>query len=69
MNIAVRNLLEHTNLSVPEAVSAASANPARAIGAKNKGSLKTGCDADIVIADEKFNIKRTIKKGNTIYEA
>lgn len=69
MNVAVKNVLEHTNLTVPEVVAAASTNPARAIGAKNKGSLKVGCDADIVIADEKFNIKRTIKKGNTIYEA
>ena len=69
MNIAVRNVLEHTNLSVPEVVAAASLTPAHAIKAYNKGSLKVGCDADIVIADEKFNIKRTIKKGNTIYEA
>ena len=69
MNIAVRNVLEHTNLSVPEVVAAASLTPAHAVKAYNKGSLKVGCDADIVIADEKFNIKRTIKKGNTIYEA
>ena len=69
MNIAVRNVLEHTNLSVPEVVAAASLTPAHAIKAYNKGSLKVGCDADSVIADEKFNIKRTIKKGNTIYEA
>ncbi len=69
LNVAVRNMLENTNLSIPEAVAMASYNPARAIGAKNKGSLKVGCDADIIIADEKFNIKRTIKKGNTVYEA
>ncbi len=69
LNVAVKNVLENTTLSVPEVVAAASYNPARAIGAKNKGSLKVGCDADIIIADEKFNIKRTIKKGNTIYEA
>lgn len=69
MNVAVKNVLENTTLSVPEVVAMASSNPARAIGAKNKGSLKVGCDADIIIADEKFNILRTIKKGNTIYEA
>ncbi len=69
LNVAVRNVLEHTTLSIPEAVAAASYNPAQAIKAYNKGSLKSGCDADIIIADEKFNIKRTIKRGNTIYEA
>ena len=62
-------MLENTTLSVPEVVAAASYNPARAIKAKGKGALKSGYDADIIIADEKFNIKRTIKRGNTIYEA
>ena len=37
--------------------------------AEGKGALLNGFDADIIIADEKFNIKRTIKRGNTIYEA
>ena len=69
LNVAVRNVLENTTLSVPEVVAAASYNPARAIKAKGKGALKSGYDADIIIADEKFNIKRTIKRGNTIYEA
>ncbi len=69
MNVAIRNLLRHTTLSVPEAVAAASLNPARAIGAKRKGALKAGYDADIVIADRDFQIVKTIKKGSTIYEA
>lgn len=69
MNVAVQNVLAHTTLSIPEAVAAASCNPARAIGEKNKGSLRVGCDADIVIADTKINVKKTIKKGEVIYEA
>lgn len=69
LNIAVRNVLKNTTLSVPEAVACASLNPARAIKAYNKGALKVGYDADIIIADNEFNIKKTIKKGNTIYEA
>ncbi len=69
LNAALRNVLENTTLSVPEAVAAASYTPARAIKAKGKGALKSGYDADIIIADEKFNIKRTIKRGKTIYEA
>lgn len=69
MNIAVRNVLENTTLSVPEVVAAASYNPARAIGETHKGTLKVGYDADIVIADDKINVKKTIKKGEVIYEA
>ena len=69
LNVAVRNVLANTDLSVPEVVAAASYNPARAIKAEGKGALLAGYDADIIIADEVFNIKRTIKRGNTIYEA
>jgi N-acetylglucosamine-6-phosphate deacetylase len=69
LNVAVKNVLEHTTLSIPEAVAAASYNPARAIGETHKGTLKTGFDADIVIADDKMNIKKTIKRGEIIYEA
>lgn len=69
LNEAIRNLLANTSLSVPEAVAAATFNPARAIGETHKGALITGYDADIIITDEDFNIKKTIKKGKTIYEA
>ncbi len=69
LNVAVRNVLENTNLSIPEAIAAASYNPARAIKAYNKGALKSGYDADIIIVDDKINVKKTIKRGNTIYEA
>ena len=69
LNVALRNLIENTALSVPEAVAAASFNPARAIKAEGKGALLCGYDADIIIADKKFNIIKTIKRGKTIYEA
>ena len=69
LNVAVRNVLANTTLSIPEAVAAASYNPARAIGEAHKGALKTGYDADIVIADDKMNVKKTIKRGEIIYEA
>lgn len=69
LNVAVRNLIENTSLSIHEAVAAASYNPAKAIKAEGKGALLCGYDADIIIADEKFNIIRTVKRGKTIYEA
>ena len=33
------------------------------------GSLDAGKDADIIIVDDDINVKRTIKKGRTIYVA
>lgn len=67
MNEAIKNLLKYTSLEVFEAVAAASLNPARSIGIKNKGALEAGYDADIVIADRDFNIREVIKAGKSVY--
>lgn len=70
LNEAVRNLLKNTNLPVWAAVNAASLNPARRIGVDDrKGSLENGKDADIVICDENFGVRRTLLGGRTIYQA
>ena len=70
LNHAVRNVLAHTSLSVNEVFKMASLNAARAIKVADRiGSLEAGKDADIIIVDEEINVKRTIKKGRTIYVA
>jgi N-acetylglucosamine-6-phosphate deacetylase len=69
LNRAVHNLLSYTDLSVSDAVRAASLNPARAIGEdKDRGSLDIGKRADIIIADSDFNINKTIIGGVIRYE-
>ncbi len=68
LNNAVKNVLDHTGLSVSEVFKMASLSPATAIGCGDRlGSLEAGKDADIIIADENINIIKTIKKGRTIY--
>ena len=70
LNHAVRNVLAHTSLAVNEVFKMASLNPATAIKASDRiGSLEAGKDADIIIVDDEINVKRTIKKGRTIYVA
>ena len=70
LNEAVRNFISHTALPAYEVFKMASLNPARAIKCDGRiGSLEAGKDADIIITDENINIKRTIKKGKTIYVA
>ncbi|MBR6796189.1 MAG: N-acetylglucosamine-6-phosphate deacetylase [Clostridia bacterium] len=70
MNDAVYNVLNNTTLSVPQVVAAASLAPAKAIGVdKTKGSIEVGKDADLIIADENFRIKKTIIGGEIRYEA
>ena len=70
LNHAVRNVLAHTDLPVNVVFKMASLNPAAAIGVSDRiGSLDEGKDADIIIVDDDINVKRTIKKGRTIYVA
>ncbi len=69
LNEAVKNFKENTSLPLYKVVSAATLNPARAIGADNcKGSLELGKDADIIITDNDFNVVKTIIKGEIKYE-
>lgn len=69
LNNAVKNLRDNTTLPFWKVVAAASLNPARAIGVSTyKGSLEAGKDADIIITDNDFNIKKTIIGGIIKYE-
>ena len=68
MNRAVKNFMEFTGCSLPEAVRCATLNPARLLGiADRKGSLAVGKDADLVIFDEDFNVHYTILGGEVVY--
>ena len=69
LNEAVRNLYENSDLELYEAVKCASLNPAKALGVDNEiGSLEAGKRADIIIADEKFNILTTVLGGEIRYK-
>ena len=69
LNEAVYNLYENSDLELYEAVACASLNVAKALGEdKEIGSLEEGKRADIVIADERFNVKTTILGGEIRYK-
>jgi len=69
LNEAVRNLAENSKLEIFEAVACASLNPAKALGLDNEiGSIEEGKRADIMIADEKFNVSMTILGGEIRYK-
>ena len=70
LNHGVWNVYKNSNIPLYECVNCASLNPATAIGvADRKGSLEIGKDADIVITDGEFEVKKTIIKGEIKYEA
>lgn len=70
LNKGVLNAFKNSNIPLYECVNCASLNPATVIGESHrKGSIETGKDADLIIADKEFNILKTIIAGEIKYEA
>ena len=70
LNKGVWNVYKNSHIPLWECVNCASLNPATTLGIQDKkGSLKVGKDADIVILDEEFNVRKTIIGGKTKYGA
>ncbi len=53
-------------LPLEEALKPITVNPAKILGLKNKGKLKEGANADLVILDESLNIDTVISKGKVL---
>jgi N-acetylglucosamine-6-phosphate deacetylase len=67
MDGAIRNMIAFTGCSLADAVTMASATPARILGLENKGRIEAGCDADIVILDKNLRVQMTIARGEIVY--
>jgi N-acetylglucosamine-6-phosphate deacetylase len=65
---AVKNAVRFSELSLPEAVALASWNPAKLLGFNNKGAIKAGYDADIVLFDSKYDTWLTVVEGRIVYK-
>jgi N-acetylglucosamine-6-phosphate deacetylase len=63
MDRAVRNLAEFTEWTLPNAVAAATRNPARVAGLKGKGVLVPGADADFVVLNAAGEVQQTFVGG------
>ena len=63
MDRAVRNLTRFAEWSLPEAVAAASQNPARVAQIANKGVLAAGADADFIVLSPEGEVLRTFVGG------
>jgi N-acetylglucosamine-6-phosphate deacetylase len=66
MNEALRNMKTHTTMSLSSLIKAVTKTPAQKLNIQ-KGELKVGYDADIVIFDEDFSITHTIVSGVVKY--
>ena len=63
----VRTLVDAVEIPVHEAITMASANPARVIGLETKGRLAAGTDADLVVLSPELRVLRTFAGGEEIF--
>ncbi len=63
LDTACANMMMHTGCSLCDVFGYASKNPARLLNMSAKGCVRKGNDADIIIVDHRFNVLKTIIKG------
>jgi N-acetylglucosamine-6-phosphate deacetylase len=64
MDRALRNVMKFGGWSLPDAVRAASLNPAKAVGiADRNGAIAAGADANLVVLSSAGEVRNTIVKG------
>ena len=69
LNKMIQRFIKFANVTLCEAVGAATINPARVLGIDGrKGSIEEGKDADLVVIDKDFNVTATIIGGKIVYE-
>lgn len=69
MNHAVRNVHQLAGAELTHVLDMASLNPAQNLGVDDeRGSIKVGKYADLVVLDENFEVVMTIAEGRVIYQ-
>ena len=69
MNVAVRNVKNFLGVSLEEAISFATLNPALNLGVSDKlGTLEEGKLASFVVIDEDVNVYATYREGKLIFQ-
>ena len=61
-----RNMMIHTGASLCQVFKYASTNPARALGLTDRGVIKIGAKADLLLVDPEFNVKSVYLNGKLI---
>ena len=63
LDVACRNWMKHTGASLVDTFRVASYNPARAVGLNDRGQIKIGKRADLILVDHKMNVSTVILGG------
>ncbi len=62
-DMLVRTMYKKVGVSLPETIKMITKTPAKVMGLTEKGSLKEGYDADLVIFDDEINVKQVFVNG------
>lgn len=68
MNVGLKNVREYTNASLVDLAKISSSNQARSIHLTDRGELKEGMLADMVLLDDEFNVLNVYKLGEEVYK-
>jgi N-acetylglucosamine-6-phosphate deacetylase len=69
LDAAIRNMIAYTPLSFEEALPMATSVPAKAMNwYGNKGVIRPGADADIIIFDHELNVRLTMVAGRIVFQ-
>ena len=68
MDAAIRNVIEYTGCTLADALTMASATPARVLGLEKKGRIEEGGDADLLVLNKALRVEMTIARGEIVYE-
>jgi len=63
LEVACRNMMKHTGASIVDVFRYASTNPCNAVGLTDRGLIRKGLRADLIITDHNMNVKTVILKG------
>ena len=63
LEVACRNMMKHTGASIVDVFRYASYNPSRAVGLLDRGEIRKGLRADLIITDHNMNIQSVILGG------
>ena len=64
----VRNMLNMAQVPLHEVITMACRTPAKIMGFTDRGELKAGLRADVILFDEDIHVSRVIVGGRTIYQ-
>jgi N-acetylglucosamine-6-phosphate deacetylase len=66
--VALKNLVQWSGVSLQTALLSLTQNPATALGLHGKGVIKAGCDADLTVIDADFHVMKTFVAGKLVFQ-